>query len=121
MLPGAVALVWIAVQWRWSILRDLKLARGIAIVAVLAGWWYVAASIIGGKAFIEKQLIAENFVRFVGGGNFHEGHAHPFYYLEVALAAGFLPWTLILALVIWQRASRIAAAQTLASCTCSFG
>ncbi len=102
VLPGAVALVWIAVQWRWDLLRDLKIARGAAIVAVLAGWWYVAASIIGGRAFIEKQLIAENFVRFVGAADFHEGHAHPFYYLEGALAGGFLPWAPLIAVVLWR-------------------
>ncbi len=102
VLPAAVALLWIAIHWRWHLLRDLKLERGSAIVAALAGWWYVAASIIGGKAFIEKQLIAENFVRFVGATDFHEGHAHAFYYLEGALAGGFLPWTPILALVFWR-------------------
>ncbi len=102
VLPAAVALLWITVQRRWDLIGDLKLARGTAIVAILAGWWYVAACFIGGKAFIEKQLIAENFVRFVGGSNFHEGHAHAFYYLEGALGAGFLPWTPILALVLWR-------------------
>jgi hypothetical protein len=102
VLPASVALVWMAVQWRWDLIRDLRLARGAAIVAILAGWWYVAASIIGGKAFIEKQLIAENFVRFLGASEFHEGHAHAFYYLEGALVAGFLPWTPILALVLWR-------------------
>ena len=110
VLPGAAALLWIAAQWRWNLIRDLKIARGTVIVAVLAGWWYVAASIIGGKAFLEKQLIKENFVRFVGAADFHEGHAHSFYYLEGALAGGFLPWTPILALVLWRalRAPRAA-------------
>ena len=102
VLPGAVALLWIAVQWRWNLLRNLRLIHGVAIVAILAGWWYVAASIIGGRAFIEKQLIAENFVRFVGASQFHEGHAHAFYYLESALAGGFLPWTPLLVLVMWR-------------------
>ena len=102
VVPGAVALIWIAMQWRWSLLRDLNLLRGAIIVAILAGWWYVAASIIGGRAFIEKQLIAENLVRFVGATNFHEGHEHPFYYLEVALAGGFMPWTPVLAIVLWR-------------------
>ncbi len=102
VLPGAVALIWVAVQWRWGLIGDLKIARGAAIVAILAGWWYVAASIIGGRAFIEKQLIAENFVRFVGASDFHEGHAHAFYYLEGALTGGFMPWTPILALVVWR-------------------
>jgi 4-amino-4-deoxy-L-arabinose transferase-like glycosyltransferase len=102
VLPGAVALLWIVVQWRWSLFSQLKIWRGVAIVAALAGWWYVAASFIGGMAFIQKQLIAENFVRFVGAANFHEGHAHAFYYPEVALAGGFLPWTPMLALVLWR-------------------
>jgi 4-amino-4-deoxy-L-arabinose transferase-like glycosyltransferase len=102
VLPGAVALVWIGSQWRWNLIGDLKIGRGAAIVAILAGWWYIAASFIGGVAFIEKQIIAENFVRFVGASNFHEGHAHPFYYLGLALAGGFLPWTPVLALVLWR-------------------
>jgi 4-amino-4-deoxy-L-arabinose transferase-like glycosyltransferase len=102
VLPGAVGLLWIAAQGRWDLPRDLKLGRGSAIVAILAGWWYVAASIIGGMPFIRKQLIAENFVRFVGASDFHEGHAHAFYYLGVALGAGFLPWTPLLALVLWR-------------------
>jgi len=102
LLPGAVALIWIATQRRWQLIGDLKIARGAVIVAVLAGWWYVAASFIGGMAFIEKQLIAENFVRFVGASDFHEGHVHAFYYLETALAGGLLPWTPMLALVLWR-------------------
>ncbi len=102
VLPAAVAFLWVAVRWRWDLVPGLRLARGAAVVAVLAGWWYVAASIIGGKAFVEKQLIAENFVRFVGAANFHEGHIHRFYYLEGALAGGLLPWTPLLALVIWR-------------------
>ena len=102
VLPAAVALIWIARERRWRLIGDLKITRGAAIVAVLAGWWYVAASFIGGMAFIQKQLIAENFVRFVGASDFHEGHAHAFYYLEIALFAGFLPWTPMLALVIWR-------------------
>ena len=102
LIPGAVALIWIAIQRRWSLLRDLNLTRGAIVVALLAGWWYVAASIIGGRAFIEKQLIAENVVRFVGAANFHEGHEHPFYYLEAALAGGFMPWTPVVAIMLWR-------------------
>jgi hypothetical protein len=38
-------------------------------------------------------------LRFAGGGNFHEGHVHPFYYMELALLAGFVPWTILLPIV----------------------
>lgn len=98
VLPAAVAAAWIVMERRWALIRELDLGRGAIIVAVLAGWWYVAASVIGGRAFIDKQLLAENIVRFFGARQFHEGHAHPFYYLELALMAGMLPWTPLFAI-----------------------
>ena len=105
VLPGLVALVWIAIQGRWKLLRELRLGRGAALVALLAGGWYLAAALAGGMAFVHKQLLAENLFRFVRDNSFHEGHAHPFYYVEGALLTGFLPWTPLL-LVVFVRAVR---------------
>lgn len=104
VLPGAVALVWIITQWRWRVLTNIGLGRGVVIVLVLAGWWYVAATIVGGWAFIDKQILAENFLRFTGGASFHQGHVHRFYFLELALMGGFMPWTPFLALVLVRAA-----------------
>jgi 4-amino-4-deoxy-L-arabinose transferase-like glycosyltransferase len=95
-LPGLVALVWIAIERRWDILRSLKMVRGAIIVAIIGGGWYTAAIYIGGMSFVRKQLIGENLVRFVGGTSFHQGHAHPFFYVELALLMGFMPWTILL-------------------------
>ena len=95
-LPGLVALVWMALERRWNLLRSLKLAYGAIIVAIIGGGWYAAAIHIGGMRFVRKQLIGENLVRFVGGASFHQGHAHPFFYVEMALLAGFMPWTIFL-------------------------
>ena len=100
VLPGAVGLAWIIIEWRWDLLRELRLVRGALVVLVLAGSWYVAASIVGGMSFVDKQLFAENFVRYFGAKHFHEGHVHRFYYLELALIGGFLPWTVALAIVL---------------------
>lgn len=100
VLPGAVGLAWIIIEWRWDLLRELRLVRGALVVLVLAGSWYVAASIVGGMSFVDKQLLAENFVRYFGARHFHEGHVHRFYYLELALIGGFLPWTVALAIVL---------------------
>ncbi len=105
VLPGAVGLVWIMFGRRWDLFKELRLVRGTIVVLLLAGWWYVAASIVGGTAFIHTQIIDENLVRFFGAKHFHEGHVHPFYYLDLALMAGFLPWTPLLALVL-ERAWR---------------
>ncbi len=96
ILPGAVALIWIALEKRWSFLTQMSLIRGAIVVIVLAGGWYVAALIEGGPGFFRKQILAENVLRFAGGSDFHEGHLHPFYYMELALFAGFLPWTFLL-------------------------
>ncbi|MGA7871761.1 MAG: glycosyltransferase family 39 protein [Candidatus Binatus sp.] len=104
ILPGLVALIWIIAERRWTLLREMNLGRGTIVVLVLAGGWYVAALIEGGPDFFRKQILAENVLRFAGGGDFHEGHIHPFYYMELALLAGFLPWTILLPIVGIQAA-----------------
>ena len=104
ILPGLVALVWIAVERRWTVLSRMSLVPGAIVVLVLAGGWYVAALIEGGSEFFRKQILTENLLRFAGGGNFHEGHIHPFFYMELALLAGFLPWTMLLPIVGVQAA-----------------
>lgn len=94
-LPATVAAVWIALYGRWDLLPRLRLPRGVLIVGVIGGGWYLAAIASGGIDFVRKQLLAENLFRLFHHGGFHEGHAHPFYYEEGALIAGFMPWSLI--------------------------
>ena len=106
VLPGLVALVWMTIERRWDLLRSLRLVRGAIIVAIIGGGWYAAAIYIGGMSFVRKQLLGENLVRFVGGANFHQGHAHPFIYVELALIMGFLPWTILLAVAAIQSIRR---------------
>jgi 4-amino-4-deoxy-L-arabinose transferase-like glycosyltransferase len=104
ILPGLVAVIWLAAEKRWNLLRRMSLVRGAIVVLVLAGGWYLAALIEGGPDFFRKQILAENLLRFAGGGDFHEGHIHPFYYMELALLAGFMPWTILLPIVAVQAA-----------------
>jgi len=96
-LPAAVALVWLALERRWDVIGRLHLALGAAIVAILGGGWYLAAAYLRGADFLRKQILAENLTRFLGGARFSQGHAHPFYYVEAALLAGFMPWSPLLA------------------------
>jgi len=102
VLPLLVALIWIGFERRWRLLNDLGLFRGAIVVAVLGGGWYFAAAYVGGMDFIRKQILSENLERFMGGPRFHEGHSHPFYYLEFALLGGFLPWTILLPMPLLQ-------------------
>jgi hypothetical protein len=96
VLPGAVALVFVALQRRWNLLARLDLLKGVLIIGVLAGGWYVAALMIGGKAFFDKQILAENVYTYLNRAGMNPGHGHPFYYVEVVLVAGFLPWSMLL-------------------------
>jgi 4-amino-4-deoxy-L-arabinose transferase-like glycosyltransferase len=96
VLPLLVALAWILLQGRWRVIPKLSVVRGALVVAVLGGGWYFAAAYVGGMDFVRKQLWSENLERFLGGAGFHEGHVHPFYYLDLALLGGFLPWTVLL-------------------------
>jgi 4-amino-4-deoxy-L-arabinose transferase-like glycosyltransferase len=106
VLPGLVALAWIAVQRRWSVLREMHLMRGAAVVILLAGGWYLAAVLTRGMPFVHKQLLSENLFRVLPSGAYREGHAHPFYYMEGALMAGFMPWTLLFPILFVQAARR---------------
>jgi 4-amino-4-deoxy-L-arabinose transferase-like glycosyltransferase len=102
VLPAMVGFAWLAYERRWKMLGRICLAWGIPLVLIVAGSWYAAAAAVRGEAFIHKQLLAENLFRFFHNSGFHEGHHHAFYYLEGALAAGFLPWTLIAPVVaLW--------------------
>jgi 4-amino-4-deoxy-L-arabinose transferase-like glycosyltransferase len=100
VLPVMVAIIWIALKHRWYIVRDLAIVRGALVVIVLAGGWYLGALIEGGEGFFRKQILAENLYRVVASAAVHEPHAHPFYYMEGALLAGFMPWTIVAPIAI---------------------
>ena len=44
----AFALVWIAVTWRWDLIKRLEIVRGAIIVGIVAGWWYVRNDVLYG-------------------------------------------------------------------------
>lgn len=80
-------------------LRQLRPLRGLLVVVVLVGAWYAAATAQGGRAFL-AIVASENLHRISGGGSFDVGHRHGVGYLVGALAAGLLPWTLLLPAVL---------------------
>jgi 4-amino-4-deoxy-L-arabinose transferase-like glycosyltransferase len=105
-LPVIVAIIWIALKHRWSVVSQLALVRGAIVVIVLAGGWYLGALIEGGAGFFRKQILAENLYRVVASAAVHEPHAHPFYYMEGALLAGLMPWTIVAPIAIVEARRR---------------
>jgi 4-amino-4-deoxy-L-arabinose transferase-like glycosyltransferase len=95
-LPAAVAAIWIVIERRFELLGRLKLIQGASVVFVLAGGWYLAAAWVAGLPFLRKQVLLENIFTFFHSGSLSGGHAHPFYYVELTLLAGFLPWSILI-------------------------
>ncbi|MDR1632108.1 MAG: glycosyltransferase family 39 protein [Dysgonamonadaceae bacterium] len=61
--------------------------------------WYLPAYGVGGKEFLD-MVWAENFGRFLGSDNlnihYDLGHREAWWYNLLTLAAGFIPWTILL-------------------------
>ena len=61
--------------------------------------WYILAYHEGGKGFLDV-VWAENFGRFLGSQNlpihYDLGHVEAWWYNFLTLAAGFIPWTILL-------------------------
>jgi 4-amino-4-deoxy-L-arabinose transferase-like glycosyltransferase len=93
VLPAIVAGIWVVIYRAWHLIPRFKLMRGLLIVGLIGGGWYLAAIVTGGTAFIHKQLLSENVYRLIGGGADYVGHNHPFYYEDLALIGGLMPWT----------------------------
>jgi len=108
VLPGAVAVASMVVQWDATPLRRMRLFRGALVVAVLAGAWYALALHQAGRELFEKQILRENVFRLfdadTGTGDY-QGHRHSALWLAGVFLIGFLPWTAFFPAVVsrlWQ-------------------
>ena len=81
----------------WKI--AVKLIPVSAAALFLPLIWYFLAYRVGGKAFL-NIVWAENFGRFLGSENlpihYDLGHVEAWWYNFLTLAAGFIPWTILL-------------------------
>lgn len=65
-----------------------------ALALILPAWWFYSAWQQGGDHFYDLMW-EENFGRLFGTMSY-ESHVRPFWYNFVTLAAGLLPWTVLL-------------------------
>ena len=104
--------------------RELRLVPrfrpilGAVVIVAIVGGWYALAAGLGGDSFVRKQILKENVFRFVGVTKMRSGHSHPFYYYFPTLLAGLVPWTpFVLAALV---AARAAARRRDATCASPF-
>lgn len=95
ILPGASAVLFLAVQRNWSALRDLIKPGPIVVGATVASSWYLACLLTGHYAFLSLQMGSENFGRFFGS----LGTMSPWYYVQPILLNS-LPLSLLVPIAV---------------------
>jgi len=96
VLPVLVIGTYFILRRDFGTVRSLHPLLGVAAALLIPAAWYALATIEGGDAFVQKQLIKENVARFLGEGAVSRSHAQPFYYHLFSLLGGFAPWSLFL-------------------------
>jgi len=121
MLATGAFLIWQR-DWRGSI-RRFHVAGGIVIIAAISAPWFIAMiALVPG--YFDFYFVGEHLRRA-----FQESYSHgePFYFYVPVLAAGLLPWSMLVPFLTWRRlepnpARRfclMAAATTMVAFSCS--
>ena len=99
ILPLLVIVVYLAVQHQLSRLRDLFFLPGVLVAISLPLAWYLLALQQQGWAFVHKQVLQENLVRFTAGS----GKRIPStaFFFGPFLMSG-LPWSALFGFALWQ-------------------
>jgi len=99
LLPGAVALAWLAVERRLGDLRRLMIVPGALIVLAIAAPWWIAVGLTDphGWQHLTEFFVGENVGRFSSSMT---GGRAPWFFLGVLFGDFLLPWAPLLAVVI---------------------
>lgn len=101
-LPGMVALFWLIASRRWDVLLtgQLRVARGILVVATVGLPWYVAMYLRHGQGFTDRLLVHDHINRLTAGVHGDTGSVE--YFFE-QLGFGLFPWIALapIAIAAW--------------------
>jgi len=98
-LPALTIVCFLSVRKEWRIVRDIPWVRGSLLFLLLAGPWYIAVS-IANPEFPVYFFFHEHLARLTTSVHRHQGGW--WYYLTV-LAAGLMPWSLMLPACLRRR------------------
>lgn len=98
-IPGMVALSYITAVKGWGRLKEIPFLPCIAVFALIAFPWYIAAARIHGQLFFNEFFGFQNITRFLRPE--HKIGSSPWFYFPVVLG-GFAPWTIFLLFAVWD-------------------
>jgi len=97
-LPAMVALVYLTISRKLSLVRKLELPWGILLFLAIVAPWYSQVE-LRNPGYLRYFLWEENFIRYLTP---HFNRSQGWYYFLTVLAIGFIPWTLCIPEVIKQ-------------------
>ena len=106
-VAAAIPIITLAIFLWWqgelsgAIGRFHALAGG-ALVALIAAPWFIVIA-IREPGFVDFYFVGEHLRRFFESGY---SHGQPFYYYVPVLAAGMMPWTLMVPFIAWRELAR---------------
>jgi 4-amino-4-deoxy-L-arabinose transferase-like glycosyltransferase len=102
---GLVAIVFVIEMWRlggWRRLRLMDVTLAAVIFGALALSWYGAAMTRAGSAFVHKQIVLENVLRFFPYEEGGPSRQHSVFFYVPMLFTGMFPWSIALPTAVWH-------------------
>ena len=102
---GLIAIVLALEIWRrgaWSRLRAIDVAVAALVFVPVAFAWYGAAMTRAGSAFVHKQIVLENLLRFLPYEEGGPSRQHSVFFYVPMLLTGMFPWSLALPGAVWR-------------------
>ncbi len=98
-IPGLAVLAFLISDRNIKEILKMHLWLGIAVFLAMTLPWFLSLWHQGGGEYLRVFLIHNHLDRFAGGST---GHHQPFYYYLTQFPAAFLPWSLLLAPVLFR-------------------
>jgi 4-amino-4-deoxy-L-arabinose transferase-like glycosyltransferase len=89
VFPGAIIFLYLLFTKRWRLLREMRLATGIALFLLVAAPWFTLVS-LKNPEFARFFFIHEHFERFLTKVH---GRYEPFWFFVPILVGTMLPWS----------------------------
>ncbi|MDR0632415.1 MAG: glycosyltransferase family 39 protein [Holosporaceae bacterium] len=89
VLPGVIALLWIAWTKNWSKIKEILYIPGILVFFAIFLPWHILIS-LRNKEFLHFYFVVEHFLRYTS--TIHNRY-QPIWFFIPILLVGLLPWT----------------------------